>query len=55
MVTLVRHHDLIEAVKPRFVFSGHIHKYAEGIIGDTKCIALGTVNYRDKSAYTLTI
>lgn len=48
-------HDLIEAVRPRFAFSGHIHKYAEGIIGDTKCIALGAVNYRDQSVYTLTI
>ena len=48
-------HDLIEAVKPRFAFSGHIHKYAKGMIGDTKCIALGAVNYRDKSAHQLTV
>src|SRR3989338_9262129 len=37
-------HDLIAAVQPKFAFSGHIHKYAEGTLGQTKCIALGAVN-----------
>lgn len=48
-------HDLIATVQPKFAFSGHIHKYAEGTLGQTKCIALGAINYNDKSVYTLTI
>lgn len=44
---------LIEAIQPAYAFSGHIHKYAEGRIGKTKCIALGAVNYSDKSSYQI--
>lgn len=45
-------HDLIENIQPTYAFSGHIHKYAEGTVGRTKCIALGAVNYNSgKSIY----
>ena len=47
--------DLIETVQPAFAFSGHIHKYAEGSVGRTKCIALGAVNYQGRSVYQLSI
>ena len=46
-------HDLIAAVQPKFAFSGHIHKYAEGTLGQTKCIALGAVNYNAPPTFTL--
>ncbi|HBF11853.1 MAG TPA: hypothetical protein DDW49_00435 [Deltaproteobacteria bacterium] len=48
-------HDLIETIQPTFAFSGHIHKYAEGTIGRTKCIALGAVHYQGRSGYELEI
>lgn len=46
---------LIETLQPTFAFSGHIHKYAEGTIGRTKCIALGAVHYQAQSVYQLSI
>lgn len=45
--------NLIEAIQPSYAFSGHIHKYAEGTISKTKCIALGAMNYNDRSTYEL--
>lgn len=47
--------DLIEAVQPAYAFNGHIHKYAEGQIGKTKCVALGAVHYAPQSVYHLYI
>lgn len=47
--------ELIEAIQPAYAFSGHIHKYAEGSVGRTKCIALGAVNYNDKSMYQFSL
>lgn len=45
--------EFIEELQPSYAFSGHIHKYAEGILGRTKCIALGAVNYNAQSVYNL--
>ncbi|MFH1356387.1 MAG: DUF6088 family protein [bacterium] len=45
--------DLIKDIKPKYVFSGHIHKYAEGVIGETQCISLGAINYKDQSVFEL--
>ena len=47
--------DLIEEIQPDYAFSGHIHKFAEGQIGKTKCVALGAVNYEAQSVWELFI
>lgn len=47
--------DLIMAIQPTYAFSGHIHKYAEGMIGRTKCIALGAIQYQATSSYLLSL
>lgn len=46
---------LIEELQPLYAFSGHIHKYAEGTVGKTKCIGLGAVHYREQSSYEITL
>lgn len=48
-------HEMIAAVQPKYAFSGHIHKYAQGTLGQTKCVALGAVNYNAPSTYILEI
>ncbi|MBI2337529.1 MAG: metallophosphoesterase [Deltaproteobacteria bacterium] len=45
---------LIEELQPTYAFSGHIHKYAEGTIGRTKCVGLGAINYQGRSTFDVT-
>lgn len=47
--------NLIEELQPTYAFSGHIHKFAEGRIGKTKCVALGAVHYPPQSVYHLVV
>lgn len=47
--------DLIKEINPKYVFSGHIHKYAEGVNGETQCVSLGAINYQGTSVYKLSI